>query len=150
MTAYRRILAAVDGSDASARGLREAIRLAKSEGAQLTLLHVVNDFYAYASLEGAGLDADVSASLRKDGQRLLARLAAQAAKGGVRTKTVLREVGAGPVADVILREAGKQRADLIVLGTHGRRGVRRLVVGSDAEQVVRTSRVPVLLVRGAG
>jgi nucleotide-binding universal stress UspA family protein len=34
-----------------------------------------------------------------------------------------------------------------VLGTHGRRGVRRLVLGSDAEQVVRTSRVPVLLVR---
>jgi len=38
-------------------------------------------------------------------------------------------------------------ADLSVLGTHGRRGVRRLVLGSDAEQVVRTASVPVLLVR---
>ena len=46
-----------------------------------------------------------------------------------------------------MREARKLRADLIVLGTHGRRGLRRLVLGSDAEQVVRTASVPVLLVR---
>ncbi|MGA2711194.1 MAG: universal stress protein, partial [Steroidobacteraceae bacterium] len=39
-------------------------------------------------------------------------------------------------------------ADLIVIGTHGRRGIRRLVLGSDAEYVVRTTPVPVLLVRG--
>jgi nucleotide-binding universal stress UspA family protein len=37
---------------------------------------------------------------------------------------------------------------LIVIGTHGRRGIRRLVMGSDAEYVVRTTPVPVLLVRG--
>jgi nucleotide-binding universal stress UspA family protein len=34
-----------------------------------------------------------------------------------------------------------------VLGTHGRRGLRRLVLGSDAELVLRTAPVPVLLVR---
>ena len=53
-------------------------------------------------------------------------------------------------ADEIVKMAAEEGADLLVLGTHGRRGVRRLVLGSDAEQVVRTSRVPVLLVRGAG
>jgi hypothetical protein len=41
-------------------------------------------------------------------------------------------------------------ADLIVLGTHGRRGITRLVMGSDAEGVVRATRVPVRLVRHAG
>jgi nucleotide-binding universal stress UspA family protein len=46
-------------------------------------------------------------------------------------------------------EARKVGADLIVLGTHGRRGMRRMVLGSDAELVVRTARVPVLLVRSA-
>jgi nucleotide-binding universal stress UspA family protein len=150
MSAYRRILVAVDGSEASRRGLREALRLAKAEEAHLIVLHVVNDFYSYGALEGAGLGVDVTAALREEGRRLLGRLAAQAAKEAVKAKTVLREVGAGPVADVIVREAGRQRADLIVLGTHGRRGVRRLVLGSDAEQVLRTSRVPVLLVRGPG
>ena len=52
------------------------------------------------------------------------------------------------MADPIVREARKIGADLIVMGTHGHRGVRRLVMGSDAEQVVRTAQVPVLLVRG--
>lgn len=51
------------------------------------------------------------------------------------------------VADVIVEQAKKRRADLIVLGTHGRRGITRLVMGSDAEGVVRTTRMPVLLVR---
>jgi nucleotide-binding universal stress UspA family protein len=53
----------------------------------------------------------------------------------------------GRAADFIVQQANKWGADLIVLGTHGRRGVKRLVMGSDAEQVVRTTRVPVLLVR---
>ncbi len=37
---------------------------------------------------------------------------------------------------------------LIVMGTHGRRGLRRLVMGSDAEQIVRSASVSVMLVRG--
>ena len=37
----------------------------------------------------------------------------------------------------------------LVLGTHGRRGARRMLLGSDAEQVLRTATVPVLLVRSA-
>jgi len=47
------------------------------------------------------------------------------------------------------RAAKKGGADLIVIGTHGRRGVSRLVMGSDAEGVVRTAPVPVLLVRSS-
>jgi len=39
-------------------------------------------------------------------------------------------------------------ADLVVLGTHGRRGIGRVLLGSGAEQVMRMSPVPVLMVRG--
>jgi nucleotide-binding universal stress UspA family protein len=51
------------------------------------------------------------------------------------------------VSDLVVEQAVKWRADLIVIGTHGRRGVGRLLLGSDAEQIVRTAPVPVLLVR---
>lgn len=34
------------------------------------------------------------------------------------------------------------------MGTHGRRGIGHALLGSDAEAVVRLSRVPVMLVRG--
>ena len=39
------------------------------------------------------------------------------------------------------------RVDGSAIGTHGRRGLRRLALGSDAEDVVRTSSIPLLLVR---
>jgi len=53
----------------------------------------------------------------------------------------------GRVCDVVCDQARESGADLIVLGTHGRRGIGRLLMGSDAEQVLRLSPVPVLLIR---
>ena len=147
MSAYRKILVAVDGSVASNKGLREAIRLAKDERAQLVLVHVVNEFYAFATLDGYAPGADLLPALKETGRRILAKAQAAAKTAGVKATSVLRERIGGPAADVIVPEARRQRADLIVLGTHGRRGVRRLVLGSDAELVVRNSPVPVLLVR---
>jgi len=149
MSAYRRILVAVDGSPAARRGLREALRLAKAQRSRLFILHVVNEFFAYDYMESAAVGTDVMAVLRDAGRRILARAQAAARRQGVRAETVMREIVGGAAAEPIAREARRRRADLIVLGTHGRRGVRRLVLGSDAEQVVRTATVPVLLVRAA-
>ncbi|MNC85079.1 hypothetical protein D3C83_06550 [compost metagenome] len=86
-------------------------------------------------------------SLRAGGKEVLAKAEAKARKQRVRVKTVLVENVIRSVADVIVGQARKWRADLIVLGTHGRRGISRLVMGSDAEGVVRTTPVPVLLLR---
>jgi nucleotide-binding universal stress UspA family protein len=149
MSAYRKVLVAVDGSPTSMKGLREAIRLAKDGGSQLVLLHVVNEFYAFANLDGFAPGVDLVPTLREGGRRTLAKAKALVDTAGVRATTVMRETLGGPAADTIVREARKQRADLVVLGTHGRRGIRRMVLGSDAEQVVRASPVPVLLVRAA-
>src|SRR5947207_13688904 len=149
MSAYRKILVAVDGSTAAGKGLREAVRLAREERAQLFILNVVNEYYAFASMDAAPPPVDITATLREGGKRILAKAEAVARKSGVKPKTILRETMGAAAADAIVREAKKQRADLIVLGTHGRRGVRRIVLGSDAEQVVRTSSVPVLLVRSS-
>jgi nucleotide-binding universal stress UspA family protein len=148
MSAYKKILVAVDGSPAAQRGLREAIRLARSQHARLFIVHVVNEFMAYNYLESMAIGTDVRAVLREAGRKILERAQAEARKQGVKAATVMREIVGGAAAGPIVREARKLGADLIVLGTHGRRGVRRLVLGSDAEQVVRTATVPVLLVRG--
>ena len=150
MGAYRKILVAVDGSTASAKGLREAIRLAKTDSARLFILHVVDEYPAFAALDGmmAGAPgADLVPAMREGGKRVLAKAEGVARKQKVKAKAILREMLSGPAAYPIVREAKKLGADLIVLGTHGRRGVRRLVLGSDAEQVVRTASIPVLLVR---
>jgi nucleotide-binding universal stress UspA family protein len=51
------------------------------------------------------------------------------------------------VAQAIVEESRQTNCDLIVMGTHGRRGISRLMLGSDAESVLKSSSVPVLLVR---
>jgi len=147
---YRRILVPVDGSHTSARGLEEAIRLAKDQRARLRLVHVVEEYVIVQStgLNGNGFNTgDLIDVLQAEGKKIIAKAIALARKAGVKTDATVFESFANRSADYIIREAKKWHADLIVMGTHGRRGVNRLVLGSDAEIVVRTSPVPVLLVR---
>jgi nucleotide-binding universal stress UspA family protein len=145
---YKRIFVPVDGSSASNLGLKEALRLAKQHRARVCLFHAVDELFVAAAAEGMVLPDEVFRSLRDAGRKILTKSAALARKSGIQARTVLVETVAGPAADEIVRAAKKWKADLIVMGTHGRRGVRRLVMGSDAEQVLRETPVPVLLVRG--
>ena len=51
------------------------------------------------------------------------------------------------VASVIAREAKNWNADIIVIGAHGCSGVSGLILGSVADEVLRSSPIPVLLVK---
>jgi nucleotide-binding universal stress UspA family protein len=145
---YGKILVPVDGSETSTRGLNEAIKIAKAQGSQLRLVHIVNEFilnYTYAP----GLYAEnLIESLVKAGREVLDTAEKAAKRDGVRAEGVLIESIGGVAADLILAQARQWQPDLIVMGTHGRRGLARLALGSDAEQVVRAATVPVMLVRG--
>lgn len=148
---FKRILVAVDGSATSNAGLRAAVALAADQRSTLAVVHVV-DLTLPVGPEGAFylpsyLD-DYEAALVKGGRKLLDKAVALARAAGVRAEPRLARSRASTVAAAVLGEARKAKADVIVLGTHGRRGLRRVVMGSDAEAIVRQSRVPVLLVRG--
>jgi len=148
MSVYQRILVPIDGSPASNLGLNEAIKLAKDQGAKLRLFHLVDEYVAVPSIDGTALYAgDLFEALRQSGKKIIDKAQALARRKGLAPESVMIESFGGRAADFIVEQARKWRADLIVLGTHGRRGVRRLVMGSDAEQVIRATRVPVLLVR---
>lgn len=145
---YRRILVPVDGSRASNLGLREAIRLAKGQRARVQLVHVADQHYVLMSGMEAGVRIDdLMKSIEQAGRRILRNAEAVVKRNGLSCSSVLLETMTGPAADPIVRQARKWRAQLIVIGTHGRRGLKRVVMGSDAEQIVRTSPVPVMLVR---
>jgi nucleotide-binding universal stress UspA family protein len=144
---YKRILVPVDGSGSANRGLQEALRLAKDQQAKVFVLHVVEEQFVTQAAEGIVFSERIFESMRGNGRKVLARAAAAARKLGVSAQGLLIESITVPVADLVVREAKKQRADLIVIGTHGRRGITRALMGSDAEEVVRASPVPVLLVR---
>lgn len=144
---YRKILVPVDGSHTSKMGLKEAIRLAKNQKATLRLMHVVDELVVMPSTEGAIYIGDMFEGLREAGKRILKEAQAQVRRQGLKAQSVMLETVGARAADLVVRQAKKWGADIIVLGTHGRRGVRRLVMGSDAEEIVRTASVPVMLVR---
>lgn len=145
---YQHILVPVDGSATSLKGLSEAIGLAKVTGGQIRLLHMVDTLSVAASLGAYAISTDVMEQLREEGEQILQRARLQALAEGVATDVVLDDSVHGRLADWVVAQARAWPADLVVLGTHGRRGVGRLLLGSDAEQVLRISPVPVLLVRG--
>ena len=144
---YKRILVPLDGSRTSQLGLGEAVKLAKTQGSSLRLLHVVDELVVVSASEMSyGVD-DMIAALKEEGRSILEKGAAHARKHGLKVQTALIESVGGSAARVIVDEAKRWKASLIVLGTHGRRGIKRLVMGSDAEEVVRNTPSPVLLVR---
>ena len=145
---YGKILVPVDGSPTSSGGLQEAIKLAKLAGAQVKLLHVIDEISFMSSFEAStDLSADMLQLLKEGGEQVLQEAAIQARAAGLKVETELVESYAGRVSDLVIDKAREWGAQLIVLGTHGRRGVGRMVLGSDAEQILRQSPVPVLLVR---
>jgi nucleotide-binding universal stress UspA family protein len=144
---YQKILVPIDGSKTSARGLDEAIKLAKSLGSSIRLIHVVNELMIVATYEGTVYSGELVEALRESGKKILAQAQDKVTAAGVSVQSELLEAHGGQAGAVIVNDAAQSKVELIVLGTHGRRGLSRLVMGSDAEQVVRQTAVPVLLVR---
>lgn len=127
-----------DGSEA----LRVALELAKTCGAQLTLLHVWElPIYPYMDLS---LNSDLIARMeRSAAERLAAEVeVARKVLPEARTALIMAEPWAG-----IIDAIHELRPDLVVIGTHGRRGLSHVLLGSVAEKVVRLSPAPVLTVR---
>jgi len=144
---YERILVPVDGSHTSTLGLQQAVKIASEHGAQIRVISIVDEFVVAMHFEGALYAGDLMDALRSAAKRAIDNAMKLMGRHGVRADSALLETTGHGVSDAIVREARKWKADLIVMGTHGRRGFDRMVLGSDAEAVLRTSPIPVLMVR---
>ena len=113
---YKRILAPIDGSPNSNRGLAEAVALAADQRAELMLIHVIDALVWTADLTGMENVSELPEFLRKNKEELLAEAKKSVAEQGVDAQTVLRETLGGRVAEMILKQAGDWNADLIVMG----------------------------------
>ncbi|KAA1011114.1 universal stress protein [Paraburkholderia panacisoli] len=146
---YTRILVAVDGSNTSRRAFEAALDLAKSSGAVLRPLYVVENTPMY--FEAPGYDPSILRNrLIEEGKELRAEFAKTMAEQGVQGDPAVSEASSlGDVSEIVLQAAAEFNADLLVMGTHGRRGFQRLILGSVAERCVRQASLPVLLIPSA-
>ena len=145
---FKCILLATDGSPASAHAVRLAVELARTHGARLTALYVV-DPYPYLNIgetNPMGFQAYMSAAYAHAAQAH-AKVTALCAQPGKPVDLQLRRSEDMHAADGILQAAKEEGADLIVVGSHGRTGFGRLMLGSIATRVVAQSPTPVLVAR---
>jgi nucleotide-binding universal stress UspA family protein len=141
-----RILVPVDFSKFSDNALGYACAFAEQFGAELHLMHVLQDVVAMMPEPGLFVppSGDWLEDLEKSARDELAKLPEPAMRGKLQ---VVREVRQGAPFLEIIRYAREHKVDLIVLGTHGRSGLAHVLLGSVAEKVVRKSPCPVLSVR---
>jgi len=147
--AFQRILVPLDGSATSLAGLDKAAELARALGARLFLLHVTEPNPLTVTPEAVAYSPQVLDDLHEAGRDILAEAAARLKALGIDCESRQSDAIGPGVPAAIVAEAGRLNADLVVVGTHGRTGLRRALLGSDAEEIVRETRIPVLLVHAA-
>jgi nucleotide-binding universal stress UspA family protein len=130
-----RILVPLDGSPLAEAALPLGRGLARDHEAALLLVRALS----------STADAEADVRTREAAEAYLEASARDLRRRGL---TVDWKVWYDDPARAIADAASFNDVDLIVMSTHGRGGVTRLLFGSVAESVIRTTPVPVVLVRG--
>jgi nucleotide-binding universal stress UspA family protein len=154
----KRILVPTDFSEASRIAVGHAVEVADAVGADLLLLHVV-DQESMASSQLIGIREAFTMTIDPTGNAFkyevphesdyqacceeaewkLAALLPPLESDRLRTLVVV-----GSVADEIVRVAIEERVSLIIMGIQGKRGWRRMHLDSVSEKVVQKSLIPVM------
>ena len=144
---YTHLLLTTDGSDLAERAMVDGLALAKSLGAKVTVLSVVQPLHAVGPTEVmiAFPAADYDKAATKHALELLSRGENKASQMGVECKTV--HLAHEHTWQAIIDTAVKEHCDLIVMGSHGRSGLAQLVLGSQTQKVCTHSTIPVLVHR---
>ena len=138
------IIVPIDFSDQSEKALKVAASLAKQHKAELLVLHMLELSPAIMGESGYISQEQVVHLIKLGEQRFTDFL----------DKPYLKDIKMVPVIkhykvfSEVAEVAKKHNADLIVMGSNGADGLQEIFIGSPTERVVRTSDVPVLVIKG--
>jgi nucleotide-binding universal stress UspA family protein len=140
----KNILVPVDFSAEAQRVIDIAASIAKAFQARIWLVHVAApdpDFVGFEA--GPTYVREQRAEVLREEHSEIQALAATLKNSGHDAAGLLVQ---GSTTETLLEEIDRLNADLVVMGSHGRTGLFKAFVGSVSEQVLRESRVPVLIV----
>jgi nucleotide-binding universal stress UspA family protein len=145
----RKILAPTDLSELSLAGVKYALELAQSQGAEVILYYVVGIAEHWVS----GRDEHEFDPLRgmvEDQKLLLDRFVREKLSDFSAKVKVRQIVEIGVPYNAIVEKAEEEGVDMIVMSTHGRTGFDHMLIGGVTEKVVRRATRPVLSIRPVG
>jgi nucleotide-binding universal stress UspA family protein len=144
---FKHILLPTDGSPLSEVAIKKGMQFARSTGAQVTGLYVIDPFHLFST--GGEMLSDSKERYEQDSRAharsSLSVVYAVAKENGVSCDCI-SETNSHPYA-VIVETAEKRGCDLIMMASHGRRGVQALLIGSETTKVLTHSKIPVLVLR---
>lgn len=140
---YEKIMIATDGSKEVEKAIKAGIKFAKLTGARLYAVYViVSTGYSPRDL---GWEDSLREFLEAEAKKAVTFVEETGKISGVKVESVILE---GNATDKILEFAEQEDMDLIVMGTLGKTGLDRFLMGSVAENVLRHSKIPVMVVKG--
>ena len=142
---YKQILVAVDGSKESEWAFKKAVAIADRNDATLNLINII-DTRSYAAVEA--YDRSIAERAQKFAEELLNDYKVEAEKAGVQHVNIIVEYGS-PKTMISRDLSRKLEADLIICGATGLNAVERFLIGSVSENIVRSAKCDVLVVRTA-
>jgi nucleotide-binding universal stress UspA family protein len=139
MGPLKHILLASDGSESSEGAVKEAIYLAKSCVAKLSVIYVLETNPEFET-EGLKFVEKMEHAAREHLELIRKEAAAQ----NVEVEAIVRRTDQPYKA--IVEEAAKMKSDVIVIGRRGRTGLEKMLMGSVAAKVIGYAPCKVLVV----
>jgi nucleotide-binding universal stress UspA family protein len=137
---YRKILIAVDDGPSAEKVASIGFQLCQELNAEIALLSVIdtNFLITDGGITPNEMVGIIKNNLKKSQQILIDKV--------FKNYKVWAFVEEGKPYETILKVASEWAADLIIIGTHGITGLSHLLMGSVAENVVRHSEIPVMII----
>jgi len=143
----KKILVPIDYSKVSLNALDTAIEVCRSQEAELTIMHVIENSYVLLPPDAVGFSVSVLSEATKSANESLIALAREIRWN--HSLVVDHIVQVGNPADEICRWAMHRGSDLVIMGTHGTSGLREFFLGSNTYRVVKNAACPVMTIPGA-
>ncbi len=149
----KKVLIALDYDPTAQKVAEVGYELAKSMGAEVTLLHVISDPVFYSSsdyspimgfsgyLNNDPLQLNTMEVLKSASLNFLAK-----SRNHLGDSAIHIDAEEGDVAETILKTAKKIHADLIVMGSHSHKWLESIVMGSVTGEVLKHTTIPLYII----
>jgi nucleotide-binding universal stress UspA family protein len=141
----KNILIPVDLSEVTEKSIKEGIKLARAMGSRLHILHVIDrNILIMPCFPGEPVYVPEHFIKHQDNDMFPGIYEEMLKKESIRHDVKIKE---GSPELEILTMADDIDADLIIMGSHGHGAIYHLLLGSVSENVLKSAKCPVMLVK---
>ena len=139
----KKVLIALDYDQTAQKVAKVGFAMARDMNAEVILLHVISNPVLYYSsyMVVAPVQINSVDDLKEVSQKFLDKT-----KNDLGDETIQTIIKEGDTAELILESAKKLKADIIVIGTHSRKWLENILMGSVAENVLKHTTLPLIII----